>query len=99
MAWPPQNYTVLLQNIRASNPDAVVHLGYPGNDIAFFRNVQESGIKSKWLFGIYPGLETQLVRALGRAQQEAGRILRVVPSNPVCKNLHSQSHASPAQKS
>ncbi len=66
VATNTQNYTVLLQNIRVSNPDAVVHLGYPGNDIAFFRNVQESGIKFKWLFGIYPGLETDLVeRAVG----------------------------------
>lgn len=66
VATSTQNYTVLLQNIRASNPDAVVHLGYPGNDIAFFRNVQESGIKFKWLFGIYPGLETELVeRSVG----------------------------------
>ena len=66
VATNTSNYTVLLQNIRASNPDAVVHLGYPGNDIAFFRNVQESGIKFKWLFGIYPGLETELVeRAVG----------------------------------
>ena len=66
VATNTSNYIVLLQNIRASNPDAVVHLGYPGNDIAFFRNVQESGIKFKWLFGIYPGLETELVeRAVG----------------------------------
>jgi branched-chain amino acid transport system substrate-binding protein len=55
------NYTVLLQNIRAANPDAVLHLGFPNNDIAFFRNVQDSGIKFKWLFGIYPGLETELL--------------------------------------
>ena len=66
VATNTSNYTVLLQSIRASNPDAVVHLGYPGNDIAFFRNVQESGIKFKWMFGIYPGLETELVeRAVG----------------------------------
>jgi branched-chain amino acid transport system substrate-binding protein len=55
------NYTVLLNNIRASNPDAVVHLGYASNDIAFLRNVQDSGIKFKFLFCIYPGLETELL--------------------------------------
>jgi branched-chain amino acid transport system substrate-binding protein len=55
------NYTVLLQNIKAANPDAVIHLGYPNNDIAFFRNVQDSGVKFKWMFGIYPGLETELL--------------------------------------
>ena len=55
------NYTVLLQNIKAANPDAVLHLGYPNNDIAFFRNLQDSGVKFKWTFGIYPGLETELL--------------------------------------
>jgi branched-chain amino acid transport system substrate-binding protein len=55
------NYTVLLNNIRAANPDAVVHLGYAPNDIAFLRNVQDSGIKFKFLFAIYPGLETELL--------------------------------------
>jgi branched-chain amino acid transport system substrate-binding protein len=55
------NYTVLLNNIRATNPDAVVHLGYAPNDIAFLRNVQDSGIKFKFLFCIYPGLETELL--------------------------------------
>jgi branched-chain amino acid transport system substrate-binding protein len=52
---------VLLNNIRATNPDAVVHLGYPSNDIAFLRNVQDSGIKFKFLFSIYPGTETELL--------------------------------------
>jgi branched-chain amino acid transport system substrate-binding protein len=55
------NYTVLLNNIRASNPDAVLHLGYAPNDIAFLRNVQDSGIKFKFLFSIYPGIETELL--------------------------------------
>ncbi len=55
------NYTVLLNNIRASNPDAVLHLGYASNDIAFLHNVQDSGVKFKFLFCIYPGLETELL--------------------------------------
>jgi len=55
------NYTVLLNNIRAANPDAVIHLGYPSNDIAFLRNVQDSGIKFKFLFTIYAGAETELL--------------------------------------
>ena len=55
------NYTVLLNNIRAINPDAVLHLGYASNDIAFLRNVQDSGIKFKFLFSIYPGVETELL--------------------------------------
>jgi branched-chain amino acid transport system substrate-binding protein len=55
------NYTVLLNNIRATNPDAVIHLGYASNDIAFLRNVQDSGIKFKFLFCVYPGTEEELL--------------------------------------
>jgi branched-chain amino acid transport system substrate-binding protein len=55
------NYTVLLNNIRATNPDAVLALGYASNDIAFLRNVQDSGTKFKMLFCIYPGVEADLL--------------------------------------
>lgn len=55
------NYTVLINNIRARNPDAVIELGYAPNDIAFLRNLQDSGVKFKFLFTIYPGLETELL--------------------------------------
>ena len=55
------NYTVIINNIMASKPDAVIHLGYAPNDIAFLRNVQDVGAKFKWLFCIYPGLETELL--------------------------------------
>ena len=55
------NYTVILNNIKASNPDFVIHLGYAPNDIAFLRNVQDSGTKFKGLFCIYPGLESELL--------------------------------------
>ncbi len=61
VATNTSNYTVLLQSIRAANPDAVVELGFPDNDISFFRNLQDSGVKFKWLFCIYPGLETELL--------------------------------------
>jgi branched-chain amino acid transport system substrate-binding protein len=52
------NYTVLINNIAATNPDAVLELGYVGNDIAFLRNLQDSGQKFRFLFAIYPGIET-----------------------------------------
>lgn len=55
------NYTVIINNIRAAQPDAVIHLGYAPNDIAFLRNVQDVGVKFKMLFCIYPGLETELL--------------------------------------
>jgi branched-chain amino acid transport system substrate-binding protein len=60
------NYTVILNNIAAANPDAVIALGYPGNDIAFLRNLQDGGQTFKFLFAVYPGLETkELSNAVG----------------------------------
>lgn len=56
------NYTVLLNNIRAANPDALIQIGSAVNDIALLRNLQESEIKFKMLFAIYPGIETELLR-------------------------------------
>ncbi len=62
------NYTVLINNIANANPDAVLHLGYAGNDIAFFRNLQDSGQKFRFVFGIYPGEEQEeLTKNVGAA--------------------------------
>ncbi|HQT78855.1 MAG TPA: amino acid ABC transporter substrate-binding protein [Rhodopila sp.] len=51
------NYTVLINNIAALNPDAVLELGYVGNDIAFLRNLQDSGNQFRFVFTIYAGTE------------------------------------------
>ena len=60
------NYTVLINNIAAAKPDAVIELGYPNNDIAFLRNLGDSGTSFKWLFQIYPGLEgDELAKTVG----------------------------------
>lgn len=62
------NYTVLINNIANANPDAVLHLGYAGNDIAFFRNLQDLGQKFRFVFGIYPGEEQEeLTKNVGAA--------------------------------
>jgi branched-chain amino acid transport system substrate-binding protein len=55
------NYTVYLNKIQAAKPDAVIELGYAPNDIAFLRNMQDSGTKFKFLFTIYSGLENELL--------------------------------------
>ncbi|WP_298879995.1 amino acid ABC transporter substrate-binding protein [uncultured Bradyrhizobium sp.] len=55
------NYTVIINNIANTNPDAVIHFGYAPNDIAFLRNVQDVGANFKMLFSIYAGLETELL--------------------------------------
>ena len=59
------NYTVIINNILAKEPDAVIHLGYAPNDIAFLRNVQDVGAKFKMLFCIYPGLDELLEKNVG----------------------------------
>jgi branched-chain amino acid transport system substrate-binding protein len=55
------NYTVLINSISAVNPDAVVEFGYPSNDIAFLRNLQDNGTTFKFLFCLYPGIEHDLL--------------------------------------
>ncbi|TAN10663.1 MAG: amino acid ABC transporter substrate-binding protein [Burkholderiaceae bacterium] len=60
------NYTVLINDINAHKPDAVVQLGYPDNDAAFLRNLEASGMHFKWLFAMYPGLEfDDLMKTVG----------------------------------
>ncbi len=51
------NYNVILNNIAAAKPDAVVELGYVGNDIAFLRALQDGGQAFPFVFTIYSGLE------------------------------------------
>ncbi|HYM02794.1 MAG TPA: amino acid ABC transporter substrate-binding protein [Stellaceae bacterium] len=79
------NYTVLINNIRATNPDAVVHLGYAPNDIAFLRNIQDSGVKFKMLFCIYPGLETELLEK-NVGEKGLNGIYTYVPSSEIAYN-------------
>ncbi len=65
------NYTVLINNIAAANPDAVIALGYPNNDIAFLRNLGDSGVSFKWRFQVYPGLEAdELAKTVGYGPME-----------------------------
>ncbi|MEJ2658266.1 MAG: amino acid ABC transporter substrate-binding protein [Desulfobacterales bacterium] len=55
------NYSVLLHDIKATNPDAVIEFGYPNNDIAFLQALQSSGLKFKMTFTVFPG---QLLKLL-----------------------------------
>ncbi|WP_298252466.1 amino acid ABC transporter substrate-binding protein [Bradyrhizobium sp.] len=55
------NYTVIINNINNTHPDAVFTFGYAPNDIAFLRNVADVGVKFKMLFVIYAGLEKELL--------------------------------------
>ena len=65
------NYTVVIDTIAAANPDAVIALGYPNNDIAFLRNLGDSGTTFRWRFQIYPGLEVdELAKTVGYGPME-----------------------------
>ena len=76
------NYTVLINNIRATNPDAVIHLGYAPNDIAFLRNLGDSGVKFNFLFCIYPGIETELLEK-NVGEQGLNGVFTYVPSSVI----------------
>ena len=51
------NYTVLINNIAAAKPDAVIELGFPGNDIGFLRALHESGEHFRYVFTLFGGFE------------------------------------------
>ena len=55
------NYTVLINNIAALHPDAMIELGFPNNEIAFLRNLQDSGDAFRFLFTVYGGTEMDLL--------------------------------------
>jgi branched-chain amino acid transport system substrate-binding protein len=55
------NYTVLVNNIAAATPDAVIAFGYPPNDIAFLRAIDDGGAKFSYIFTIYAGNEFELL--------------------------------------
>lgn len=54
------DYSTLLQSIKATNPDAVLELGYPNNDIAFLNEIKSSGLHFKFVLTPFPGQLPQL---------------------------------------
>ena len=60
------SYTVIINNIRATNPDAVLEFGFPNNDISYLRNLQDSGLKFKWQFVNFLGIDPDVIeKAVG----------------------------------
>lgn len=55
------DYTLLINGLQADRPDFVFELGYPGNDIAFLRGLQDTGTHFHGVFANYPGWEPDLV--------------------------------------
>jgi branched-chain amino acid transport system substrate-binding protein len=55
IATSTSSYSVLLNNIAHSHPQAVIEFGYPNNDIAFLQTLKASGEHYKMVFTIFPG--------------------------------------------
>lgn len=49
------NYQVLINNIAATHPQAVLELGFPNNDIPFLQNLQQGSHHFNFVFTIFPG--------------------------------------------
>lgn len=49
------SYALLLHNVQAARPQALIEFGYPDNDIAFLHDLQASGMKFNMVFTIFPG--------------------------------------------
>ena len=61
-------YTVLLSGVQATHPDFVLELGYPNNDIAFLRELQDTDVHFRGVFTNYVGWEPDvLAKAVGIA--------------------------------
>jgi len=57
------NYSIILHNIKAKNPNAVIEFGYPNNDIAFLQNLESSGLKFNMVFTVFPGQLFKLLKS------------------------------------
>ena len=63
------DYTLLVNNVAAAQPDAVLEYGYPANEIAFLHALQDNGTKFKFLFTGYGLTEMSLMQTNGVSDQ------------------------------
>lgn len=78
------NYSVIVHDIAASHPDAVIELGYPNNDIAFLQALKSSGSQFPMVFTIFPGQLPKLFEQnFGGAKGLSG--LYTYPAPPLLK--------------
>lgn len=80
VATSTSNYSVLVHDIAAKNPDMVLELGYPNNDIAFLQALKSTGTKFNKTFVIFPGQLPALFEQDFPAQQLNG--LYTYPTPP-----------------
>ena len=68
VATDTRDYGVILRNISAQDPDAVVEFGYAPNDIAFLQGIQGGGYHFKMVFCVFPGQQFSIIdKAVGDA--------------------------------
>ncbi len=65
------DYTLLVNNVQAANPDALLEFGYPANEIAFLHALQDNGTKFPFLFTGYGLTELALMKRNGVSDQLA----------------------------
>jgi len=65
------DYTLLLNNVSAAKPDALLEFGYPANEIAFLHAMQDNAAKFKFLFTGYGLTEMSLMKTNGVSDQLA----------------------------
>ena len=59
------DYTLLVNNVEAAKPDALLEFGYPANEIAFLHAMQDNDTKFKFLFTGYGLTEAALMKTNG----------------------------------
>ncbi len=66
------DYAVMVNNAQAAGIDALLEWGYPANEIAFLRALQDNGIKFKLLYTNYGLTEQKLMQTNSVADQLPG---------------------------
>lgn len=75
------DYTLLINNVEATKPDAFLEFGYPANEIAFLHALQDNGTKFKFLFTAYGLTEMSLMKTNGVSDQLANTYALASPAS------------------
>jgi len=68
VATDTKDYGVILRDIAAKKPDAVIEFGYAPNDIAFLQGIESGGYHFNMTFAVFPGQQYAIMeKAVGSA--------------------------------
>ena len=66
VATETRDYGVIIRNLAAQNPDAVIEFGYAPNDIAFLQGIQSGGYHFPLIFTVFAGQQFAIIdKAVG----------------------------------